>query len=77
MQLLGNNDGKGETRKQELKGSCRALGINPARCEALDHSSLQDNPTVWWDTDLIQSIVKEHVKKWEIDAVSPSPLLTI
>ncbi|KAL5085120.1 hypothetical protein Trisim1_010910 [Trichoderma cf. simile WF8] len=65
----GNNYGKGETRKQELKGSCQALGINPSRCEALNHPSLQDNPRKWWDTNLIQAIVREYVKKWEVDAI--------
>ncbi|EHK19719.1 N-acetylglucosaminyl-phosphatidylinositol de-N-acetylase, a glycan bosynthesis protein [Trichoderma virens Gv29-8] len=65
----GNNYGKGETRKQELKGSCHALGINPSRCEAMNHPSLQDNPRVWWDTNLIQAIVREYVKKWEVDAI--------
>ncbi|KAL7789167.1 N-acetylglucosaminyl-phosphatidylinositol de-N-acetylase, a glycan bosynthesis protein [Trichoderma ceciliae] len=65
----GNNYGKGETRKQELKGSCHALGINSSRCEALDHPDLQDNPTVWWDTDVIKPIVREYVKKWEVDAI--------
>jgi N-acetylglucosaminylphosphatidylinositol deacetylase len=35
----------------------------------VDHPGLQDNPKVWWDTKLIESIVHEHVKKWEIDAV--------
>ncbi|KAM0464192.1 hypothetical protein ACHAPV_002741 [Trichoderma viride] len=65
----GNNDGLGETRKQELKGSCSALRINPSRCEALDHPNLQDNPKVWWDTNLIKSKVKEYVEKWEVDAI--------
>ncbi|PTB38114.1 uncharacterized protein TrAFT101_011780 [Trichoderma asperellum] len=65
----GNNYGLGETRKQELKGSCSALRINPSRCEALDHPSLQDNPKVWWDTELIKSKVKEYVEKWEVDAI--------
>ncbi|KAL7919599.1 putative N-acetylglucosaminyl phosphatidylinositol de-N-acetylase [Trichoderma austrokoningii] len=65
----GNNYGLGETRKQELKGSCSALRINPSRCEALDHPSLQDNPKVWWDTELIKAKVKEYVKKWEVDAI--------
>jgi hypothetical protein len=37
---------------------------------ALDVPELQDNPKVWWDTDLIQKLVAEHVKKWSIDAVS-------
>ena len=30
---------------------------------------LQDNPKVWWDTDLIAKIVEEYVKKWKIDAI--------
>jgi hypothetical protein len=35
----------------------------------MDHPELQDNPRVWWNTELIESIVHEHVKKWQIDAV--------
>ncbi|KAH8898915.1 LmbE-like protein [Thozetella sp. PMI_491] len=65
----GNNEGIGETRKKELKGSCESLGINPARCIALDHAELQDNPKVWWNTDIIEGIVKDYVKKWAIDAI--------
>ena len=56
----------------ELQGSCQALGIHPERCIALDHPELQDNPRVWWNTDLIEGIVREHVSKWKIDAVRPS-----
>lgn len=52
-----------------MAGSCRALGIHEERCVALDHPDLQDNPTVWWDTDLIAKIVHEHVLNWEVDAV--------
>ncbi len=71
----GNNYGIGEKRKQELKGSCQALGIDATRCEALDHPDLQDNPKVWWDTSIIQPILKDYVHKWDIDAVRPpSPL---
>ncbi|POR31110.1 N-acetylglucosaminyl-phosphatidylinositol de-N-acetylase [Tolypocladium paradoxum] len=65
----GNNYGIGEQRKQELKGSCVALGIDPSRCEALDHPHLQDNPTVWWDTAKIQAILKDYVHKWDVDAI--------
>lgn len=68
----GNNYGLGETRKLELKGSCEALGIDVSRCEALDHPDLQDNPKVWWDTSIIQSIIRDHVRKWDIDAASPA-----
>ncbi|KAK3302666.1 putative deacetylase LmbE-like domain-containing protein [Chaetomium strumarium] len=65
----GNNYGLGETRKQELQGSCQALGIHSQRCIALDHPELQDNPRVWWNTDLIEGIVRDYVKKWKIDAI--------
>ncbi|KAK4160646.1 putative deacetylase LmbE-like domain-containing protein [Cladorrhinum sp. PSN259] len=65
----GNNYGKGETRAQELKGSCQALGIHFQRCIALDHPDLQDDPKKWWNTDLIENFVHEHVKRWEADAI--------
>ncbi|KAL2258406.1 hypothetical protein VTK26DRAFT_8295 [Humicola hyalothermophila] len=65
----GNNYGIGETRIQELPGSCAALGIHPQRCIAMDHPDLQDNPKVWWNTTLIESIVDEHVAKWDVDAI--------
>lgn len=67
----GNNYGIGETRLQELQGSCTALGIHPKRCIALNHPELQDNPKVWWDADLLQGIVHDHVKQWKVDAVRP------
>ncbi|KAL1910608.1 hypothetical protein Sste5344_003505 [Sporothrix stenoceras] len=65
----GNNYGIGDLRKKELLGSCAALQIDPARCIALDHPELQDNPTVWWDTALVQTIVQEYIDKWNIDAI--------
>lgn len=65
----GNNYGKGETRTQELIESCKALGIYFQRCIAIDHPDLQDNPTRWWNTDLIENFVHEHVRKWEVDAI--------
>lgn len=56
-------------RKRELAGSCKALGIHERRCIAMDHPDLQDNPKVWWDTEVIAKIVHEHVVKWDVDAV--------
>lgn len=73
---LGNNYGIGDTRKKELIGSCKALGINEQRCVAIDHEELQDNPTVWWNTALIETLVNDMVKKWEIDAVSLQSFLS-
>jgi hypothetical protein len=65
----GNNYGKGDLRLGELKRSCAVLHIPNSYCEALDHANLQDNPKVWWDTDLIQKLVDERVKQWSIDVV--------
>ena len=69
----GNNYGMGETRTRELTGSCGALGIDGARCVALDHPELQDHPSIWWNTALIATLVDEYVRAWNVDAVSPSP----
>lgn len=41
----------------------------------MDNPDLQDNPKVWWDTELIEKIVHEHVERWKIDAVR-YPLLS-
>lgn len=65
----GNNYGIGDLRKEELRGSCESLGIQASRCIALDNPELQDNPRVWWNTDIIEGIVKDYVKKWAIDAI--------
>ncbi|KAL2128274.1 hypothetical protein VTI74DRAFT_9423 [Chaetomium olivicolor] len=65
----GNNYGIGETRQKELQGSCKALGIHPQRCVAMDHPELQDNPKVWWNTELIEEIVHQHVRRWQVDAI--------
>ncbi|KAL2156633.1 hypothetical protein VTH82DRAFT_1378 [Thermothelomyces myriococcoides] len=65
----GNNYGLGGTRAQELQGSCKVLGIHQERCIVLDHPELQDDPRVWWNTDLIEALVQEHVNKWEVDVI--------
>jgi LmbE family N-acetylglucosaminyl deacetylase len=67
---VGNNYGIGEERKRELRGSCEALAIDKGRCAVLDHPDIQDNPTVWWKEELIESIARDYIRKWNIDAVS-------
>lgn len=82
IQLIsGNNYGLGDTRKKELLEACKTLGVTrDDRCVVLDHKYtlsicltenrlLQDNPKVWWDTDLVAKTVEEYVKKWKIDAI--------
>ena len=60
-----------------MAGSCKSLGFHEQRCVAHDRPELQDNPRVWWDTDLIKSIVAEYVRKWDIDAVSSSTVAAL
>jgi hypothetical protein len=67
---VGNNYGIGEERKRELRGSCEALAIDKGRCAVLDHPDIQDSPTVWWKEELIESIARDYIKKWNVDAVS-------
>ena len=65
----GNYEGIGDIRRSELQRSCAELGIKPERCVNLDHYELQDNPQKWWREDLIEELVGEYVKKWNIDLV--------
>ncbi|KAB8228370.1 hypothetical protein ETB97_012794 [Aspergillus alliaceus] len=65
----GNYEGIGDLRHSELQRSCAELGIKAERCVNLDHYELQDNPQRWWREDLIEELVAQHVKKWNIDLI--------
>lgn len=67
---VGNNDGLGATRREELLGSCAAFGVSSDRCQVLDVPDIQDNPTVWWPITEVAEIISTHVQKWGIDTVS-------
>ncbi|GAA5948155.1 hypothetical protein JCM3775_003141 [Rhodotorula graminis] len=66
---IGNHDGLGGIRRQELGASCDALGIARDRCTALDLPTLRDDPTVWWETEEVEQVVRRYVKAWDVDAV--------
>ncbi|RAL14188.1 PIG-L family deacetylase [Aspergillus homomorphus CBS 101889] len=63
----GNYNGLGDLRQDEIHHSCDRLGIAPDRCVVLDRSELQDNPTTWWDEELIRDLVAHYVERWKID----------
>ncbi|KKK19671.1 hypothetical protein ARAM_001660 [Aspergillus rambellii] len=65
----GNYNGIGDQRLVEVHNSCAALGISQDRCVVGNHPDLQDNPTKWWDEDVIASIVGPHVEKWHADVI--------
>lgn len=63
----GNNYGLGDTRKKELEEACHRIGAK--ECVVLDREEIQDNPKVWWNQNLITSVVKSKVVQWGADAV--------
>ena len=63
----GNHKGLGQTRANELLGSCVALRIPQERCVSLDLPNIQDNPTVWWPEQQLIPIIDEHIRNWSID----------
>jgi len=65
----GNYYKQGEIRKQELVSSCGILGILPSHVTVIDHSSLQDDPSVDWDTNLVGKIIADHINLNKIQAV--------
>ena len=69
-ELLGNYEGIGDQRQNEVKQSCATLGIAEERCVALNNPDLQDNPKKWWNEDVVEDVLKTHLKKWNIDLVS-------
>ncbi|KAF9234245.1 putative deacetylase LmbE-like domain-containing protein, partial [Melanogaster broomeanus] len=58
---VGNADGLGETRKEELSRSLDVMGIDPARRWAIDHPMLQDNMTLQWDASVIAVVIAPYV----------------
>ncbi|EEA19304.1 hypothetical protein TMatcc_009439 [Talaromyces marneffei ATCC 18224] len=65
----GNFNGLGEHRRTETKASCAALGIRDDNCVILNDKDLQDNPRQWWDDSIIEKILGEYIKKWNIDLI--------
>ncbi|NXF99547.1 PIGL acetylase, partial [Sakesphorus luctuosus] len=65
----GNYYSQGEIRKKELEESCCVLGIPPSDVTVIDHRDLPDNPAVEWDTQLLATIVLEHIEAKNINLV--------
>jgi hypothetical protein len=67
LTAVGNNYGLGETRKMELKAACLRIGAK--QCMVLDREDIKDNPKTWWDQEVIQTVTKSWISKWNADAV--------
>ncbi|XP_050837831.1 N-acetylglucosaminyl-phosphatidylinositol de-N-acetylase isoform X6 [Serinus canaria] len=65
--LSGNYYNQGEIRKKELEQSCYVLGIPASDVTVIDHRDLPDDPAVEWDTQLLATLVLEHIEAKNIN----------
>ncbi|KAF7377657.1 hypothetical protein MSAN_00188600 [Mycena sanguinolenta] len=67
---VGNADGLGPIRKFELESSLDLLGVDTDKRLIVDHPDLQDNFTVYWDAQVIASVLKPYVLENRINTVN-------
>ncbi|NXH33792.1 PIGL acetylase, partial [Myiagra hebetior] len=65
----GNYCNQGEIRKKELEQSCCVLGIPASDVTVIDHRDLPDHPAVEWDTELLATLILEHIEAKNINLV--------
>ncbi|KAF7012342.1 hypothetical protein CFC21_026540 [Triticum aestivum] len=66
---LGNADGLGDTRQEELYNACAALKIPAEQVAVLDHQKLQDGFHEKWDHGLLAELTMEQIQLWDIDTI--------
>ncbi|XP_073902880.1 N-acetylglucosaminyl-phosphatidylinositol de-N-acetylase isoform X9 [Castor canadensis] len=63
----GNYYNQGEIRKKELLQSCDVLGIPSSCVMIIDNRDFPDNPGVQWDTELVASVLLQHIEVNDIN----------
>ncbi|KAJ3535016.1 hypothetical protein NMY22_g6675 [Coprinellus aureogranulatus] len=66
---LGNADGLGGTRRDELFRSLDVLGVDADKRWIVDHPDLQDNITALWDPVVIADVIKPYVVQHGITTI--------
>ncbi|KAG6868746.1 hypothetical protein C0993_011325 [Termitomyces sp. T159_Od127] len=66
---VGNADGLGTIRRDELARSLDVLDVPPHRRFVIDHPDLQDNFTARWDADTIASVLQPYVQSNNIETI--------
>ncbi|CAN0840237.1 Probable N-acetylglucosaminyl-phosphatidylinositol de-N-acetylase [Linum grandiflorum] len=66
---IGNADGRGNTRKDELYQACLVLKVPVQQVKILDHPDLQDGFGLVWDHGLLSKIIQGEVSNHHIDTV--------
>ncbi|TFK67147.1 LmbE-like protein [Pluteus cervinus] len=58
---VGNADGLGFTRRDELQQSLNVLGVSKEKSWVVDHPQLQDNFTAIWDSHIIADTIRPFI----------------
>lgn len=66
---IGDADGKGSIRKEELYLACAILKVPLQQVRCLDHAELQDGFGKVWNHGLLANIIEEEVTKHGIDLI--------
>ncbi|EEA06879.1 N-acetylglucosaminyl-phosphatidylinositol de-N-acetylase, putative [Cryptosporidium muris RN66] len=65
----GNYYNKGYIRENELLNACRIIGIQQANIYILNNENLQDNPYIYWPSDVIIKEVYSFINKHHIECI--------
>ncbi|PON41263.1 N-acetylglucosaminyl phosphatidylinositol deacetylase-related, partial [Parasponia andersonii] len=66
---IGDADGKGNIRKEELYQACAVLKVPLQQVKFLDHPDLQDGFDKVWNHDLLAKIIGEEVISHDVDLI--------
>ncbi|KAJ8771965.1 hypothetical protein K2173_027142 [Erythroxylum novogranatense] len=66
---IGDADGLGKTRKDELCRACAVLQVPLQQVKVLNHPELQDGFGLVWDHNLMAQIIEEEVSAHEINMI--------
>ncbi|KAL5544248.1 hypothetical protein UlMin_008032 [Ulmus minor] len=66
---IGDADGKGDIRKEELYQACAILKVPLQQVKFLDHPDLQDGFGKVWDHNLLAKIIGDEVISHDIDLI--------
>ncbi|EAU89380.2 N-acetylglucosaminylphosphatidylinositoldeacety la se [Coprinopsis cinerea okayama7 len=66
---VGDADGLGRVRPDELSRSLDILGVPEKNRKIVDHPQLQDNFTQFWDSSVIAQVIKPYVLENHISTI--------
>ncbi|XP_038687084.1 probable N-acetylglucosaminyl-phosphatidylinositol de-N-acetylase isoform X1 [Tripterygium wilfordii] len=66
---VGNADGMGNLRKNELYQACAVLKVQLEKVRTLDHQELQDGFGKFWNHSLVAKIIEEEISGAGIDLI--------